>query len=55
MGDVSNSSDHEISATQIDWRVNVKFNGVTIADSSKAILFREGSMAPVYYFPRDDV
>ena len=55
MGDVSNSSAHEISATQTVWRVNVEFNGVTIADSSKAILFREGSMAPVYYFPRDDV
>ena len=55
MGDVSNSSDHKISATQTNWRVNVEFNGVTIADSSKAILFREGSMAPVYYFPREDV
>ncbi len=55
MGDVSNSSDYEISATQTDWRVSVDFNGVTIADSSKAILYREGSMAPVYYFPRDDV
>ena len=55
MGDVSNSSDHEISATQTDWQVSVEFNGVTIADSSRAILFREGSMATVYYFPRDDV
>ena len=55
MGDISNASDHEISATQTDCRVNVEFNGVTIADSSKSILFREGSMAPVYYFPRDDV
>ena len=55
MGDVSNSSDHEISATQTDWQVSVEFNGVTIADSSRAILFREGSMAPVYYFPKDDV
>ena len=55
LGDVSNSSDYEISATQTDWRVSVDFNGVTIADSSKAILYREGSMAPVYYFPRDDV
>ena len=55
MGDVSNSSNHGISATQTDWRVSVEFNGVTIADSSKAILLHEGSMAPVYYFPRDDV
>ena len=55
MGDVSNSSDHKISATQTDWRVSVEFNGVTIADSSKAIIFHEGPMAPVYYFPRDDV
>ena len=55
MGDVSNSSDYEVYATQTDWRVSVEFNGVTIADSSQAILFREGSMAPVYYFPRADV
>ena len=55
MGDVSNSSGLKIFAPQTDWRVSVEFNGVTIADSSKAILFREGSMAPVYYFPRDDV
>jgi uncharacterized protein (DUF427 family) len=55
LGDISNSSIHEISATQTDWRVSVEFNGVTIADSSKAILFHEGSMVPVYYFPRDDV
>jgi uncharacterized protein (DUF427 family) len=55
LGDISNSSDHEISATQTDWRISVEFNGVAIADSSKAILLHEGSMAPVYYFPRDDV
>jgi len=55
LGDISKSSSHEISATQTDWQVSVEFNGVTIADSSRAILFREGSMAPVYYFPRDDV
>ena len=55
MGDVSNSSDHKISATQTDWRISVEFNGVAIADSSKAILLHEGSMAPVYYFPRDEV
>ena len=55
MGDVSNSSDHKISATQTAWRVSVEFNGVTIPDSWKAILFQEGSMAPVYYFPRYDV
>ena len=55
MGEVSISSNHEISAAQSDWRVSVEFNCVTIAESSKAILLREGSMAPVYYFPRDDV
>ena len=55
MTDVSKNRGHEISATQTDWRVRVEYNGIAIADSSKAVLYREGTMAPVYYFPRDDV
>ena len=55
MADVAKNRGHEISTTQTDWRVRVEYNGIAIADSSKAVLYREGSMAPVYYFPRDDV
>ena len=55
MADVSKNRGHEISATQTDCRVRVEYNGIAIADSSKALLYREGTMAPVYYFPRDDV
>ena len=36
-------------------RVRVKFNGETIADSTKAHLLFETRHLPVYYFPRADV
>jgi uncharacterized protein (DUF427 family) len=35
--------------------VKVTFNGTTIANSQETLLLREGSHAPVYYFPRSDV
>jgi uncharacterized protein (DUF427 family) len=35
--------------------VRVAFNGVTVADSKRALLLRETRLAPVYYFPRADV
>ncbi|MGI9435557.1 MAG: DUF427 domain-containing protein [Geminicoccaceae bacterium] len=36
-------------------RVQVVVNGVTIADSDRAIVMRETRLQPVYYFPMDDV
>ncbi|MEZ5931707.1 MAG: DUF427 domain-containing protein [Alphaproteobacteria bacterium] len=35
--------------------VRVEFNGVTIAESDRVVVLRETRLAPVYYFPRDDV
>ncbi len=34
--------------------IKVVFKGETIVDSKQALLLREGSHAPVYYFPRAD-
>lgn len=36
-------------------RVRVELNGVTIADSARAVIMRETRLTPVYYFPQDDV
>ena len=36
-------------------RVLIEFNGVTLADSKRALVMRETRLAPVYYIPREDV
>ncbi len=36
-------------------KVKVEFNGVTIADSDRVRVMRETRLAPVFYFPRDDL
>lgn len=36
-------------------KVTIELDGITIADSNKAVLYREPRLAPVYYFPRSDV
>lgn len=35
--------------------VRVEFNGVTIAESNRALVMRETRLPPVYYIPKDDV
>ncbi len=35
--------------------LQVEFNDVTIADSTRAVVMRETRLAPVYYIPREDV
>ena len=36
-------------------RIRVEVGGVTVADSDRAVVMRETRLAPVYYFPQDDV
>jgi adenylate cyclase len=36
-------------------RVRIAFGGVTVADSSKVRVMRETRLAPIFYFPRDDL
>jgi class 3 adenylate cyclase/uncharacterized protein (DUF427 family) len=38
-----------------DKRIRVEFNGITVADSSQVLVMHETRLAPVFYFPRDDV
>jgi uncharacterized protein (DUF427 family) len=47
--------DYKITFEQSPRRVRVKFNGETIADSTRAHLLFETRHLPVYYFPRADV
>ena len=47
--------DHPIPIEKSGKRVRVVFRGQTIAESSDALVMRETTYAPVYYFPRADV
>src|SRR5260370_10619202 len=47
--------DYKVTFEASPRRVRVKFNGETIADSSRAHLLFETRHLPVYYFPRADV
>jgi len=56
MGTASSlNDDYSISAIPVDKQIRVEVDGVTIADSTKAILYKEATLRPVYYFPREDV
>lgn len=46
---------YEISAEISDRNVRIEFNGVTVVDSDRAVLYQESRLPAVYYFPRDDV
>src|ERR1043166_6806371 len=48
-------SDYEIRFEPHPRRVRVEFNGVWVADSTRALILRETRQAPAYYFPREDV
>jgi uncharacterized protein (DUF427 family) len=46
--------DHPISVAPHAKRVRVKFNGVVIAESSRALAMQERGYPLVFYIPRDD-
>jgi len=47
--------EHCVALTRDAQRVRAVAAGVTIAESSDAIILREATYPPVYYFPRRDV
>jgi len=47
--------DHPITVTATPKRVQARYNGHVIADSTTALLLKEASYKPVVYFPREDV
>ncbi len=50
-----NLPDYEISAEVVDRVVRLSYHGVVVAESSRAVLYQESRLPPVYYFPREDV
>lgn len=47
-------ADHPITITPTQGRVQVRFGGQVIADSTRAVTLREASYPPVQYIPRED-
>jgi len=47
--------DHPITIGFHPRRVQVDYHGHTIVDSRRALILKEASYKPVFYFPRDDV
>ncbi|WP_269714578.1 DUF427 domain-containing protein [Caulobacter sp. NIBR2454] len=51
----SENNTHPLRLERKDGRVQVLFEGHLIADSDDVVVLREADMAPVFYFPRQDV
>lgn len=51
----SAATGHEIRVEPEPRRVRVILGGVAIADSTRALILREGRLPPVHYIPREDV
>lgn len=47
-------ADHPIAVTPTKGRVQVKFGGQVIADSTSALTLQESTYPPVQYIPRED-
>jgi uncharacterized protein (DUF427 family) len=48
-------SAHHIETHPEERRVQVRINGDTVADSSRALALTEGSLPTRWYLPRDDI
>ena len=46
---------YRVTIEPFSQRMRVLFNGETIADSTRVMIMRETRLAPVFYFPREDV
>jgi len=49
------NASHPITIEPHASRVCVKFNGVVVADTQRALALREASLPVAFYIPRDDV
>ena len=48
-------SGYRVVLTPADSRIRALYRGQTVADSARALVMRETRLAPIFYFPRDDV
>jgi uncharacterized protein (DUF427 family) len=51
---MAGTADHPITIETEAHRLRVKFAGVVVADSTKALVLREANYPPVAYIPRQD-
>ena len=51
---MSNEQPHGIVIEQRPGRVQVRFAGQVVVDTTRALTLTEGSMRPVLYLPRED-
>ncbi len=51
----ASSHPHSINIEPNPNRVKVLFNGIVIADTTRALTLREGPVPPAQYIPREDV
>jgi uncharacterized protein (DUF427 family) len=49
------SNGHRITINPTDQHVVVRIDGVTVAESDRAVVLEETGLPPRYYVPRDDV
>lgn len=49
------SQGHTITIEPTDERVVVRIDGVTVAESDRALVLRETGLPPRYYLPREDI
>jgi uncharacterized protein (DUF427 family) len=49
------SNGHTITINPTDQHVVVRIDGVTVAESDRAVVLEETGLPPRYYLPRDDV
>ena len=49
------SDGHTITINPTDQHVVVRIDGVTVAESDRAVVLEETGLPPRYYLPRDDV
>lgn len=46
---------HAITIEKNPNRIKVTFNGIVVADTTKALVLKEGPLPPANYIPREDV
>jgi uncharacterized protein (DUF427 family) len=51
----SGTDAHRITVSEPIMAVRVEVDGVVVAETSRALVLREGGLPPRYYVPRDDV
>jgi len=52
---MTHDNPHHITVDDVAEPVRIEVNGAIVAESSRALVLREGTITPRYYLPREDV